>query len=369
MNQAGQNWRDSSLKGCSFPPDKTWLTKISQQWIIHILGYLEQNLKHTTDLSLLSAAAAAAKSLQSCPTLCDSRDGSPPGSPVPGILQARTPEWVAISFSNAWKWKVKVKLLSHVRLFTTPWTAAYQAPLSMGFSRQEYWSGVPLPSPSLLSSILLSKLSSLVSLYKKHECNLNYNLNLVRNYSWTSFLSLKFQGEDLYSYPPYEKRGDLSNGWVWDKELRSACLVPNLFFEKMSVPTVLWTWVCSRLPMSGMGVKHLLPPLRPAWGSIRLGMKFSEARCDCTAKARPPISRLSSTKTQHSRSAVEETLGCSSMMARSQMRKQDEIAFNKGYFSLHHPHHENTIKTTNPCALTEMDILTTMITQWKLVAI
>ena len=93
------------------------------------------------------AAAAAAKSLQSCPTLCDPIDGSPPGSAVPGILQARALEWVAISFSNAWKWKVKVKLLSHVRLLATPWTAAFQAPPSMGFSRQEYWSGVPLPSP------------------------------------------------------------------------------------------------------------------------------------------------------------------------------------------------------------------------------
>jgi len=92
-------------------------------------------------------AAAAAKSLQSCPTLCDPIDGSPPGSPVPGILQARTPEWVAISFSNAWEWKVKVKSLSHAWLLATPWTRAYQAPPSMGFSRQEYWSGVLLPSP------------------------------------------------------------------------------------------------------------------------------------------------------------------------------------------------------------------------------
>ena len=99
---------------------------------------------------LYAAAAAAAKSLQSCPTLCDPIDGGPPGSPVPGILQARTLEWVAISFSNAWKGKVKVKSLSRVRLFATPWSAAYQAPLSMGFSRQEYWSGVPLPSPMLL---------------------------------------------------------------------------------------------------------------------------------------------------------------------------------------------------------------------------
>ena len=90
--------------------------------------------------------AADAKSLQSCPTLCDPIDGSPLGSPIPGILQARTLEWVAISFSNAWKWKVKVKLLSRVRLLATPWTAAYQASPSMGFSRQEYWSGMPLPS-------------------------------------------------------------------------------------------------------------------------------------------------------------------------------------------------------------------------------
>ena len=91
--------------------------------------------------------AAAAKSLQSCPTLCDPIIGGPPGSPVPGILQARTVEWVAISFSNAGKGKVKVKLLSRVRLLATPSTAAYQAPPSMGFSRQEYWSRVPLPSP------------------------------------------------------------------------------------------------------------------------------------------------------------------------------------------------------------------------------
>ena len=81
--------------------------------------------------------AAAAKSLQSCPTLCDPRDGSPPGPTVPGILQARTLEWVAISFSNAWKWKVKVKSLSRVWLLATPWTSAYQDPPSMGFSRQK----------------------------------------------------------------------------------------------------------------------------------------------------------------------------------------------------------------------------------------
>ena len=99
--------------------------------------------------SFLPSPAAAAKSLQSCPTLCDSIDGSPLGSPVPGILPARTLEWVAISFSNAWKWKGKVRSLSCVQPLATPWTAAHQAPPSMRFSKQEYWSGVPLPSPYL----------------------------------------------------------------------------------------------------------------------------------------------------------------------------------------------------------------------------
>ena len=94
--------------------------------------------------SVCMYAATAAKSLQSCQTLCDPIDSSPPGSRVPGILQARTLEWVAISFSNAWKWKVKVKSVSRVWLLTTPCTVARQAPPSMGFSRQEYWSGVPV---------------------------------------------------------------------------------------------------------------------------------------------------------------------------------------------------------------------------------
>ena len=97
-------------------------------------------------LWVVQQAAAAAKSLQSCPTLCDPMDGSPPGSPIPGILHARTLEWGAISFSNAWKWQVKGKSLSRVRLLATPWTAAHQAPPAMGFARQEYWSGVPWPS-------------------------------------------------------------------------------------------------------------------------------------------------------------------------------------------------------------------------------
>ena len=113
----------------------------------------DQNGKfNTTALSveilctLSTAAAAAAKSHQSCPTLCDPIDGSPPGSSVPGILQARTVEWVAISFFQCMKVKSQSESLSRVQLLATPWTAAYQAPPSMGFSRQEYWSGVPLPS-------------------------------------------------------------------------------------------------------------------------------------------------------------------------------------------------------------------------------
>ena len=120
----------------SWPEIKSWIFVIGTDF--KTLGYQRTNP---------AAAAAAAKSLQSCPTLCDHIDGSPLGSPIPGILQVRTLEWVAISFSNAWKSKVKVKSLSRVRLFATPWTAAYEAPPSMGFSRQEYWSGVPLSSP------------------------------------------------------------------------------------------------------------------------------------------------------------------------------------------------------------------------------
>ena len=101
-----------------------------------------------------------------CPTRSNPIDGSPPGSPVPGILQARTLEWVAITFSNAWKWKMKVKSLSRVRLLATPWTAAHQAPLSMGFSRQECWSGVSLPS--LLINTRTAKF--LVLMYNVYGC-------------------------------------------------------------------------------------------------------------------------------------------------------------------------------------------------------
>ena len=120
---------------------KSW-TQLSEfhftyQWLSYFICCL---------FTLILSAAAAAKSLQSCLTLCDPIDGNPPGCPVPGILQARTLEWVAISFSKVWKWKVKVKSLSRARLLETPWTAAHPASPFMRFSRHEYWSGVPLPS-------------------------------------------------------------------------------------------------------------------------------------------------------------------------------------------------------------------------------
>ena len=117
----------------------------------------------------VQTTAAAAKLLQSCRILCDPIDGSPLASRIPGILQARTLEWVAISFSNAWKWKVKVKSLSRVRLFATPWTAAHQASPSMGFSRQEYWSGVPLPSPST-TQLKKQKPNSIKKISQRPKC-------------------------------------------------------------------------------------------------------------------------------------------------------------------------------------------------------
>ena len=114
----------------------------------------------------IATATATAKSLQSCPTLCDPIDGSPPGSPVSGILQARTLEWVAISFSNAWKWKVKGKSLSCIRLLATPWTAAYESPSFIGFSRQEYWSGLPL---LVINSKLVPDLNLAFSLLREQS--------------------------------------------------------------------------------------------------------------------------------------------------------------------------------------------------------
>ena len=138
---------------------------------------------------LLQFTAAAAKSLQSCPTLCDPIDGSPQGSHVPGILQARTLEWVAISFSNTWKWKVKVKLLSRVRLLVTPRTAAFQAPPSTGFARQESWSGLPLQFTNLLELTFF------------HKENEGISICFVINYS----TRMPFWFWDHHSKIPYKQ--------------------------------------------------------------------------------------------------------------------------------------------------------------------
>ena len=128
---------------------------------MHLSNTLKKLWRQKDISSVYIAAAAAAKSLQLCATLCDPIDGSSLDSPVPGILQARTLEWVAISFSNAWRWKVKVKSLSHVWLLATPWTAAYQAPPSMGFSRQStgvgchcllWMESLPIINPYTMSS-------------------------------------------------------------------------------------------------------------------------------------------------------------------------------------------------------------------------
>ena len=135
-----------------------------------------------------AAAAAAAKSLQLCLILCDPIDSTPPGSLVPGILQARTLEWDAFSFSNAGKWKVKVKSLSRVRLLT-PWTAAYQASPSMGFSRQEYWSGLPLPSLLKMLwflNVITSQSEAHASQVCRHICSI-YQWHWIRHFlkpSW-----------------------------------------------------------------------------------------------------------------------------------------------------------------------------------------
>ena len=145
--------------------------KISKGFLIDLHFGLNGLMNHALMNGWFKCAAA--KSRQSCPTLCDPIDGSPPGSPVPGILQARTLEWVAISFSNAAKWKVKGKSLSCVWLSATPWTAAYQAPPSMGFSRQEYWSEVPLPF--LLSVELQVSWSCWQEWYSQREMDTRVN--------------------------------------------------------------------------------------------------------------------------------------------------------------------------------------------------
>ena len=147
-----KSWTFVFWRGGRLITDSTSLLAIT--WFIFSISFWFSLRRLYVSKSLLISSTTT-KSLQSCPTLCDPMDCSLPGFSVHGILQARTLEWVAISFSNELKWKVKVKLLSRVRLLATPRTAAYQAPPSIGFSRQQYWSGVPLPSPisSRLSNV------------------------------------------------------------------------------------------------------------------------------------------------------------------------------------------------------------------------
>ena len=171
---------------------------------------------------------AAAKSLQSCLTLYDPIDGSPPGSPVPRILQARTLEWVAISFSNAWKWKVKGKSLSRVWLLPTPCTAAHQAPPPMGFSRYEYWSGVPLPSPNYCSALP------------------NYCHETIPTLTMRFLIQLlKSRNMDLYITYPIQK--------YWQSIKMIICSVGQ---QNMSVSCV--QWVGTNLFLLSWTVLHML---------------------------------------------------------------------------------------------------------------
>ena len=158
------------------------------------------------------------KSLQSCPTLCDPIDCSLPGSPVPGILQARTLEWVAISFSNAWEWKVKVKSLSCVRPSVTPWTAAFQAPPSMGFSRQEYWSRVPLPLP-------INAKVCIKNILLRIKCSKYSEAHIFPLRTWTPLLLVRHCREhththwrcffpDVWTYQPGEMNREQL--WLWE---------------------------------------------------------------------------------------------------------------------------------------------------------
>ena len=194
-----QDWYPSSVLPSSI--QKAWLPFLENPVDLTISAVLSSGAWRTVMLGLQQyvwthfrfaqvhrtlPAAAATKSLQSCPTLCDPIDSSPTGSAIAGILQARTLEWVASSFSSAWKWKVKVKSLSRVLLLATPWTAAYQAPPSMGFSRQEYWSGVPLPSPRTLPNLVL-----ILNIFHVSSGVLDWSLRPETHSSIISFVTIR----------------------------------------------------------------------------------------------------------------------------------------------------------------------------------
>ena len=147
--------------------------------------------------------------VQLCLTLSDPMDCSPPGTPVPGILQERILEWVAISFSNAWKWKVKVKSFSRVWLLATSWTADYQASPFVGFSRQEYWSGMPLPLwHSLVNWYNYFCMSNLIlPSAKRYFLNKSISLNEVAlNKCWWLLQTSNTLGNSVSYYMPTEIR-------------------------------------------------------------------------------------------------------------------------------------------------------------------
>ena len=198
-------------------------------------------------------------SLHLCPTLCDPIDGSPLGSSVAGILQARTLEWVAISFSSAWKWKVKVKSLSRAWLLVTPWTAAYQAPLSMGFSKQEYWSGLPLPS------LIAATNYALVFFQKIRVSAHSFNSQRLLACLWIVFseqrfslgiIFLDFFDGFFFLVPPVELKKGSSWYYIRDFFLNQCCTEQGQFSSVAQLyPTLCDCMDCST---SGFPVHHQL---------------------------------------------------------------------------------------------------------------
>ena len=166
---------------------------LSSYHVFRILN-IERTMYLSINIQQIIYWAPAAKSFQSRPTLCDPTDGSPPGCPVPGIFQARTLEWVAISFSNAWKWKVKMKSLCCAWLLATPWTEAYQPPLFMGFSRQEYWSGVPLCAKNFAKTLNVKVLITDLVL-----CNWVAEKNINQSDKWMWFLKNSMKENTQFS--------------------------------------------------------------------------------------------------------------------------------------------------------------------------